>query len=309
MRRRKATAFAWRSTSPTEPQTFTDLIVTANPPADATNTIPLGTAADTAAALTKRFENQAVASIQGKASLGLAANFGTGTPASVELAVKAPPAAGDTLTFKLALRDGTTQTITLTAKANADAKSTTEFSLTGDVAANISTALSNALKETAGTTLSASSASRATQDFFAGSKTEGFAPRRVSADGNGYAEGASTTTVIWYTGDDTSTDPRATASVQIGSDRKIGIGAQANEAPIRAVLAGIAQVAVQSFTTTQTGNAGGGTLPRRLGTFTLAPHLHRRARGNTVHRQRSQPGGQDHDGDEGRQPRRQGRPS
>ena len=129
-------------------QTFTDLIVTANPPADATNTIPLGTAADTAAALTKRFENQAVASIQGKASLGLAANFGTGTPASVELAVKAPPAAGDTLTFKLALRDGTTQTITLTAKANADAKSTTEFSLTGDVAANISTALSNALKET-----------------------------------------------------------------------------------------------------------------------------------------------------------------
>ncbi|TXN33433.1 MULTISPECIES: hypothetical protein [unclassified Methylobacterium] len=236
-------------------QSFTDLIVTANPPADSTNTIPLGTAAETAAALTKKFQGQPVASIQGKASLGLAANFGAGTPASVELNVKTPPAAGDTLTFKLALRDGTTQTITLTAKANADAKSTTEFSLTGDVAANISTALSNALKETAGTTLSASSASRATQDFFAGSKTEGLAPRRVSADGNGYAEGASATTVIWYTGDDTSTDPRATASVQIGSDRKIGIGAQANEAPIRAVLAGIAQVAVQSFTTTQTGTS------------------------------------------------------
>lgn len=233
-------------------QSFTDLIVTANPPADATNTIPLGTAAETAAALTKRFEGQPVASIQGKASLGLAANFGTGTPASLELTVKTPPAAGDTLTFNVALRDGTTQTITLTAKANADSTATTEFSLTGDVAANISKALSNALKETAGTTLSASSASRASQDFFAGSKSEGFAPRRVSEDGNGYAEQASTETVIWYTGDDTSADPRTTATVQIGADRRLGIGVQANEAPIRAILAGIAQVAVQSFTSSTT---------------------------------------------------------
>ena len=59
--------------------------------------------------------------------------------------------------------------------------------------------------------------------------------------------------MIWYKGD-TASDPRATATVQIGADRKVGIGAQANEAPIRAVLAGIAQVAVQSFASSQTGS-------------------------------------------------------
>ncbi|GJE19102.1 hypothetical protein [Methylobacterium marchantiae] len=235
-------------------QTFTDLTLTANPPAGSTDTIKLGTAAETAAALNARFAGKPVASIQGDASLGLAANFGTGAPASVALTVNTPPTAGDTLTFNLGLRDGTTQTITLTAKATADSTSTSEFSLTGDVAGNISTALSNALKQAAGTTLSASSASRASQDFFAGSSSAGLAPRRVSADGNGYAEQASTKTVIWYTGDDTSSDPRATATVQVGADRKLNIGAQANEAPIRSVLAGIAQVAVQSFTTTQTGS-------------------------------------------------------
>lgn len=235
-------------------QSFVDLTVTANPPAGSTDTILLGTAAETAAALTTKFAGQPVASIQGDASLGLAADFGTGTGASVDLTVNTTPTAGDTLTFNLALRDGTTKTITLTAQASADSTSTTGFSLTGDVASNISTALSNALKQEAGTTLSASSASRAAEDFFAGSSSAGFAPRRVSADGNGYAEQASTSTVIWYTGDDTSTDARATATVQVGADRKLSIGAQANEEPIRAVLAGIAMVAAQSFTTTEAGS-------------------------------------------------------
>ena len=237
-------------------QSFVDLTATANPPAGATNTIPVfGTAAEAASYLNTRFTGVPVASIQGDAALGLAANFGSGTPASLALTVNSPPAAGDTLTFNLTLRDGTAQTITLTAKATADAHATSEFSLTGDVASNISTALSNALKQAAGTTLSASSASRASQDFFAGSKSAGLAPRRISADGAGYAEQASTGTVIWYTGDDTSSDPRATATVQVGSDYKLNIGAQANEAPIRAILAGIAQVAAQSFTTPAVGSS------------------------------------------------------
>lgn len=235
-------------------QTFVDLTVTANPPADSTNTIRLGTAAETAASLNERFAGKPVASIQGPGELGLTANFGTGTPASVEVAVKSPPTAGDTLTFNLALRDGTTKTITLTAKATASSTSGTDFSLTGDVAANISTALSNALKKEAATSLSASSTSRATQDFFAGSNSAGLAPRRIAADGNGYAEQASTKTVIWYTGDDTSADPRATATVQVSGERKLDIGAQANEAPIRTVLAGIALLAVQDTAVPQAGS-------------------------------------------------------
>ncbi|NEU12702.1 hypothetical protein G3T14_11195 [Methylobacterium sp. BTF04] len=237
-------------------QSFVDLTAKAGPSDGSPNTIPVPTtAAATATFLNTRFAGAAVASIQGAPQLGLSANFSTGTPAQVAVAVNTTPNVGDTVTFNLALRDGTTQAITLTAAATADATSTTAFSTTGDVATNISNALANALKGAAATTLSASSASRATQDFFAGSKSAGLAPRRISADGNGYAEQASTKTVIWYTGDDTSTDPRATATVQATATRSLDIGVQANEAPIRSVLAGIALVAAESFTTAASGSA------------------------------------------------------
>lgn len=225
-------------------QTFVDLTARANGSADPEDTIPLpATAAGTAAYLDGRFKGLDVASIQGDAALGLSADFGTGTPAQVSLDVAATPKVGDTVTVELALRDGTTQTITLTARASADAASATDFSIGGDVAANLSQALNNALTAAAATTLSASSTTRAADDFFAGSKSAGLAPRRVSADGAGYAEQASTKTVIWYTGDDTSADPRATATVQSGAGRTLNIGVQANEAPIRAVLAGMAAFA------------------------------------------------------------------
>ncbi|HEX8417969.1 MAG TPA: hypothetical protein VF641_10240 [Methylobacterium sp.] len=229
-------------------QTFVDLTAKANAPAGSTDTIPVfGTAGEAATYLNGRFAGVAVASIQGEAALGLQADFGTGTPNRVGISVKAPPAIGDTITVNVGLKDGTTHAITLTAKAQADAGSNESFSVTGDVAANIANAVSNALKNAAASTLSASSTVRATQDFFAGSQSAGFAPRRVSADGNGYAEQASTKTVIWYTGDDTSPDPRATATVGVGANRKLSVGAQANEAPIRAALAGIAALAAETF--------------------------------------------------------------
>ena len=76
----------------------------------------------------------------------------------------------------------------------------------------------------------------------------GLSPRRVAADGNGYAETASAKTVIWYKGD-TASDPRATATVQAGTSRTVEIGAQANEEAIRRTLAGIAAMAAENFTT------------------------------------------------------------
>lgn len=239
-------------------QSFVDLTARANTGTgtSSADTIPVPTTAAAAAAfLNTRFQGQAVASVQGAASLGVAANFGTGTPAQVALTVNTTPNVGDTVTFNLALRDGTTQSITLTAAASADSGSTTSFSTTGDVATNISNALANALRGAATTTLSASSASRASQDFFAGSQSAGLAPRRIAADGNGYAEQASTKTVIWYKGDDTAADPRSTTTVQASATRTLDIGVQANEAPIRKVLAGIALVAAE----TSTGAASGST--------------------------------------------------
>lgn len=231
-------------------QSFVDLTAKASSTPGATDTMPVfATAAEAATYLTDRFKTANVASIQGPAALAIQADFGAGTPASLTLGVTGTPSAGDTVTVNIALRDGTTQSLTLTARASADPKSTSEFSLTGDIAANLTSAVNNALKGAASTTLSASSASRASQDFFAGSASAGLAPRRVSADGNGYAEQASSKTVIWYTGDDTAADPRATATAQVSANRVLNIGVQANEAPIRAVLAGLAMVAADTGTT------------------------------------------------------------
>lgn len=206
--------------------------------------------------LEKSFGGATVAGIQGPERLGITATFANGTPASLTLAVGATPAAGDTVTVTVGMRDGTTQTLTLTAKANADAASATEFSMVGDaptIAKNLSNAVNNALKGAATTTLAASSASRASQDFFAGSQSAGLAPRRVNETQTGYVEAASTGTVIWYTGDDTASDPRATATAQVSANRVLNIGVQANEAPIRAVLAGLAVMAADGGTT---GTAG-----------------------------------------------------
>lgn len=236
-------------------QSFVDLTARAGATDGSENTIPVPTTiADAQTFLNDRFKGVAVASVQAAAGLGIAADFATGSPAQLSLTVNTPPTVGDSVTFNLALRDGTTQAITLTAAASADSTSTTAFSTSGDVAANISNALSNALKGAAATTLSASSASRASQDFFAGSKSAGLAPRRIAADGNGYAQQASTKTVIWYKGDDTSVDPRATATVQASATRTLNIGVQANEAPIRTVLSGIALTAAETFSDATSGS-------------------------------------------------------
>lgn len=206
--------------------------------------------------LEKNFGTATVAGIQGPASLGITSAYANGTPTALSFGIKGTPVAGDTVTVSVAMRDGTIQTLTLTARTSVDSTSTTEFSLIGDIAANLSGAINNALTSAASTSLAASSASRASQDFFAGSQSAGLAPRRITFDNDeatGYAEAASTKTVIWYTGDDTASDPRATATAQIGANRVLNIGVQANEAPIRKVLAGLAMIAADAGTTAVSG--------------------------------------------------------
>ena len=242
-------------------QTFVDYTIKAT----ATDNDPAALRPDVAVAelnkrfgpdLMKNFGTVSVAGIQGPQNLGITSTYANGKAAAVDLAIKGVPVAGDTVTVSVGMRDGTTQTLTLTASANADPTSTTEFSLAGDrtaVANSLSQAVSRALGAAASTSLAASSTSRASQDFFAGSQSAGLAPRRISADGNGYAEAARTDTVIWYTGDDTASDPRATATAQIGANRVLNIGVQANEAPIRKVLAGLAMMAADAGTTAVSG--------------------------------------------------------
>lgn len=232
-----------------------DLTARTSVAAGATDSFAIGaTPAETAANLQTLLKGLpgegALASAQSATPPGLSVTFEGGSPASLALAVTGTPQAGDALTVTLALHDGTTTTIKLTARSRADAASPTTFAIGAspeETAANLNQTLGNALKTAAGTDLAASSTTRAATNFFEGAPTAGLAPRRVSADGNGYASAASAGTVIWYQGDD-GADPRGTATVQVGSSRTVAIGAQANEAAIRKTLAGLAAVAAETFT-------------------------------------------------------------
>lgn len=220
------------------------------------------TPADTAANLTTTLGGQAVAAAQSASPPGITLSFTGGAPASASFAVSStPPVDGDTVTVSLKLRDGTTTTLTLTAKTALTTSDANQFVISSDpavTASNLQTALAAAVGKSAGTTLAASSSVVASQDVFAGSKSTAFAPRRVDAVNGGFVSQPATSnrkTVIWYTGDDTSTNPRATATVQVDASHKVDIGAQANEAPIRTVLAGIAALAAESYANPVAGTA------------------------------------------------------
>lgn len=234
-------------------------------PKSGANEFQIGTSAsDTAANLKTTLGSSTVASAQSANPPGVSLTFSGGSPKSVSLGISGTtlPAAGDTVTITLGLRDGTSTTLTLTASSTTPPTgSTTQFQIgatAADTATNLRATLAAAVGGSAATTLAASSASVASQDFFAGSKTVAFAPRRVDTANGGFVSdpGAATAkkTVIWYKGDDTAADPRSTATVQASATRTLDIGVQANEAPIRKVLAGIAMVAAENFTGAASGS-------------------------------------------------------
>ena len=233
-------------------QTTLDLTARAGEAGNAAGAFSIGaTKEETAANLKRALGGADIASVQSASPPGVAADFSNGQAATATLTVGSNPAPGDTITLKLGMHDGTTKSITLTAAATAGADSATAFAIGAtpeETTANLSRTLQNALTTAANTELSASSAGRASLNFFEGSPAAGLSPRRVAADGNGYAETASAKTVIWYKGD-TASDPRATATVQAGTSRTVEIGAQANEEAIRRTLAGIAAMAAENFTT------------------------------------------------------------
>ncbi len=210
----------------------------------------------TAALADKSFTGKAVVGAQSANPPGAAVALSGGTPASASVTVGTGLAAGDSLQVTVGLRDGTSKTLSLTAGDGTRAGSFAIGATPAATAANLSAALATALDSTARTDLAASSAVRAANDFFAGSSSPGLNPRRVATDADGNATGfvadPSGRTVIWYKGDDTSADPRRTATVPVSRDQSVGIGVQANEAAFRATLSGLAVLATTSFGGTET---------------------------------------------------------
>ncbi|KMO43620.1 hypothetical protein VQ03_07500 [Methylobacterium tarhaniae] len=214
-------------------------------------------AAASAQNLTTALAGRTVTGLQSANPPGATAALSGGTPASATVTVGAGLTAGDSVQVTVGLRDGTSTTLSLKAAADGTAAGTFAIGASpADTAANLRAALATALNATATTDLAASSATRAAGDFFAGSSSPGLSPRRVATDaaGNatGYVADPSGRTMIWYKGDDTSADPRQTATVPISRDQSVAIGAQANEAPFRAVLSGLAVLATTPFDNTNT---------------------------------------------------------
>ncbi|MER2265524.1 hypothetical protein [Methylobacterium oxalidis] len=192
-----------------------------------------------------------VASFQSAASPAITATFSGGQPASFNIGVTAQPNPGDTLTVSLKLHDGTTTTVTLTAKAPPATGGAGEFVIGADTAAtaqNLGNSLKTALQNAAAGPLSASSTTRASKDFFAGSPVAGFEPRRITTDAAGnpvFGQVPQNKTVIWYQGEDSGTAARDTATVRIGTDRDLAVGGRANEPAFQEALAGMAAIAVE----------------------------------------------------------------
>ncbi|MCJ2049582.1 flagellin [Methylobacterium sp. J-070] len=188
---------------------------------------------------------------------------------SFTLGLSGQPAAGDSVTFKLNMPDGTATTLTLTAAATADSTSTTSFAIGSsvtDTMNNLSKTLDNALKGAASGTLAVNATADVASNFFTGSvkggpSGTGVMPERIQYDagGNpiGYQPATPQDTVLWYQGENTytaTTPPTQTPaidtqSVQVSGSASIGTGARAIDPAVQNVLAGLATMAFALPTT------------------------------------------------------------
>jgi len=145
-------------------------------------------------------------------------------PPNASFNVIMQPNAGDTISLRLALPDGSEEIVTL--KAVAGAAGPGEFQIGAGVAGtvgNLEAALNGAITERAGSALAAASAVAAAQEFF-------------DIDAN------------WYNGDTGAwEDARSTSPVRIDATQSVGTGAQANEQSLKTLLTQLAVLSAETF--------------------------------------------------------------
>jgi flagellin-like hook-associated protein FlgL len=172
----------------------------------------------------------------------------TGVPGSLDIdATGSTPNAGETLTLRFDMPDGTSQNMTLTATTSAT-PSAGQFTIGAtdvDTATNLQAAITAGVTALGKTALTASSAVAASNDFFDADSAN--PPMRVDGPpfdtATGMIAGTADNSVIWYTGE-TSTDPaRATATARIDPSLTVDYGARANEVGFRTLVQNIATLA------------------------------------------------------------------
>jgi flagellin-like hook-associated protein FlgL len=175
-----------------------------------------------------------------------------GVPPSVSIDLgPTNPTAGDSVKLSFTLPDGTTTDLTLTA-TNSATPGPNEFSIgatTTLTAANLQAALTTAVGNIAGGALTAASAMKAGDEFFAADLNN--PPMRVDGPpfdtATSLVAGTSADSVIWYTGDAGTDSARSTAAVRADSSINISYGMRANENALRMAVQNVAVFAAVSY--------------------------------------------------------------
>ncbi|MBI3705002.1 MAG: flagellar biosynthesis protein FlgL [Rhizobiales bacterium] len=171
-----------------------------------------------------------------------------GLPASLTVDMSGGlPNAGEAITVRFNLPDGSSENTTLTATASAS-PGANEFTIGATpaaTAANLQSALATAIGKLAGGALAASSAVTASNEFFDADANN--PPQRVAGppfdSATAMTAGSATDTVIWYQGEAGSDPARATASARVDPSLAVSYGVRANENGIRALVQNIATLA------------------------------------------------------------------
>ena len=171
----------------------------------------------------------------------------SGSPPAIAVDLGSNPNNGDTIQLQLTLPDGSTQAISLQATTNSP-PGANQFTIGASpsvTAGNLQTALTTAIGSLAQTALPAASAMAAADNFFSDP------PQRVNgspADAStGLVNGTPADTVFWYTGDDSTTPARQTATAQVGPSMAIDYGMRANEQALTTLVANVAVLAATTY--------------------------------------------------------------
>jgi flagellar hook-associated protein 3 FlgL len=172
----------------------------------------------------------------------------SGSPASLSVDLSGGnPNAGDSITLRFTLPDGSSENLTLTATTDSP-PGANQFTIGATPAAttsNLQTALTTALGTLAATALTAASSVAASDEFFSADANN--PPQRVNGppydSATSLVAGTTANSVIWYTGEAGSDPARATATARIDQSLVVSYGARANEDGIRTLVQNFATLA------------------------------------------------------------------
>jgi flagellar hook-associated protein 3 FlgL len=195
-----------------------------------------------------------------------------GAPPLINVNFATNPNAGDRITFTFNLPDGTKEDLSLeaTTSSTPDPDQFTIGATPNQTAINFQAALTAAVTQLAGSSLSAASAIAAAGNFFANP------PQRVATvpftSAVALAPGTPANTVSWYIGENGATLTRQTATARIDPAIVVAYGLRANEQGIAWIVQQVATLAATTYLPTDpNAQASYAALNQRLNTTLAVP--------------------------------------